>query len=57
MSVDNVIKQAERSGVSMSKEALINMLRNSTRKQYPMVKDGQGALIVVPVTKDGKVRG
>lgn len=56
MSVDNVIKQAERSGVTMSKEALINILRNSTRKLYPMAKDGQGAVIVVPVTKDGKVR-
>lgn len=56
MSMDKAIKQAERSGVTMSKEALINMLRNSTRKQYPMAKDSQGAVIVVPVTKEGKVR-
>ena len=49
MSLENDLRQAERSGIRISKEKLIQLVRESRQKDFVVVQGKDGAYVVVSV--------
>ena len=48
MSLESDLRQAERSGIRISKEKLIQLVRESKLKEFVVVQGKDGAYVVVP---------
>lgn len=52
MSLESELKEAERAGISISKDRLVSQIRASTQRQFIIVKDKKGIYAVVPILKN-----
>lgn len=50
LSLESDLRQAERSGIRISKEKLIQLVRESKQKEFVVVQGHDGAYVVVPVS-------
>lgn len=50
MSLESDLRQAERSGIRISKEKLIQLVRESKQRDFVVVQGKDGAYVVVPVS-------
>ena len=51
MSLESDLRQAERSGIRISKEKLIQLVRESKQKEFVVVQGRDGSYVVVPVDR------
>lgn len=48
MSLESDLRQAERAGISISKEKLIQLIRDAKQKQFVVVQGRDGSYVVIP---------
>jgi cytidylate kinase len=48
MSLESDLRQAERAGISISKEKLIQLIRDIKQKKFVVVQGRDGSYVVIP---------